>query len=328
MRIVSILVEEPGLLTTVQDLGRQGYRQYGIPLAGAMDQQAAATANIMLGNEPGFGVIECTLVGPVLTFSIATQICLAGGDMNARLSGYPVSLGRVIQVQAGETLKLGTAIRGCRTYIAVKGGIQVEPVLDSLSTFLKGGIGGYQGRALSQGDILDIKKSQFILDEVTTDWGICNELLEYPSGICPVRYVEGTHYHWFDNKSINDFQQYDYTVNPASDRMGYRLQGVALRRSNNRELVSEGVTVGTIQVPPEGLPLVLMSDCQTTGGYPRLGHVITVDIPRLAQLKPGDKIRFSPVTLTQAQSLFIQQMRSLERLAIAADYKWKEKAFD
>ena len=316
---MSIQVEEAGLLTTVQDLGRPGYRRFGVTPGGAMDQQAAVLANTLLGNPPSAAVLECTLSGPSLRFLASTWICLTGADMQATCDSQAVPVGQVFHVDAGQLLSLGYTHNGCRGYIAVQGGVEVPQVMGSASTFLRGGFGGYQGRALQQKDQLIIAKTT-TRKSLSEGAQVSPSLTEYMDQKNGIRYLP-------DNdagvESRQQFEKQSFTVSQAADRMGYRLSGAPVPQWVDREPLSSGVCVGTIQLPADGQPIVLMNDCQTTGGYPLLGQVITVDLAKMAQLKPGDTLQFFPVTLEEAQERLKQQQHDWARLAIAVRYNWR-----
>ncbi len=318
---MSIQVEEAGLLTTVQDLGRPGYRHFGVMPGGAMDQQAAVLSNILLGNAPSKAVLECTLTGPCLRFTAAAWICLMGADMQASCDSRRVAHGQVFFVEAGQRLSLGYARNGCRSYLAIRGGVDVPLVMGSASTFLKGGFGGYHGRALRAGDRLAVVKAP-AGEPQRQGWYASPALTEYLDRINCIRYFPDITISRFPRQQ---FEAQSFTVSQQSDRMGYRLRGKALPRWLDHEPLSEGVCAGTIQVPADGQPIVLMNDCQTTGGYPVLGQVITVDLAKIAQLKPGDFLRFVPVTLKEAHTALKQQQQGRARLAIAACYHWRQK---
>lgn len=298
-----------GQLTTVQDLGRRGYRAAGVPLCGAMDPFALRVANSLAGNPESTAVLEFTLVGPELEFTADAVVALGGADTE-RLPAW-----KPLKVAAGERLVLGECIGGCRGYLAVAGGIEVPQVLGSRSTYLRAGFGGWLGRALRDGDVLPIERRAAPEPDATparvhagpAAWRIDPRILPAYSSAATVRVLGGTHQEEFGRVLFES----EFTVSPQSDRMGLRLLGARIDRSNSDELLSSAVMPGTIQVPPDGQPLVLMADAQTIGGYPQLAHVIGVDLPVMAQLRPGDRVRFTETTLEEAQRLAIVRERAL-----------------
>ncbi len=303
-------VETPGLLTTVQDLGRWGYQQEGMTPAGAMDPFALQVANLLVSNERSAAALEITMLGPALTFLSDTVVALCGADLSAQLDDMPVPLWKSYTVAAGQTLRFGKRRGGARVYLALAGGLDVPPVLGSRATFLRGKMGGLAGRALQAGDTLNTCGRP--------EAGHAGQALR-PTDIpiyqsaATVRIVLGPQDDAFSEQECMRFLTMSYTVTPQSDRMGYRLAGSPLRyrESYNGDLLSEAVPLGAIQVPPDGQPIILMADRQTTGGYPKIAAVISADFSRVAQLGPGDRISFQAVTLEEAQDLCIAQERQL-----------------
>ncbi len=287
-----------GMLTTVQDLGRRGHRAAGVPLSGAMDAIALRVANLLVGNPENAAGLEFTLVGPELEFSTDTIVAVGGGDFGALPRWQPV------RVPAGERVKFGPARSGCRGYLAVAGGLAVAPALGSCSTYLRATLGGFQGRALRDGDVLPVLD---VVREVMGHWHIDERILPAYSPAPLVRVLRGAQADEFDD-TLRDA---NFKVSPQSDRMGVRLSGPPLTRHDATELVSAVVVPGTIQVPPDGQPIVLMADAQTIGGYPQLAHVIDVDRPLVAQLRPGDAVRFREVTLAEAHEVLLARERTL-----------------
>lgn len=327
---MSLTVLEPGLLTTVQDLGRVGYRHLGFVTSGAMDSLACKISNIMLNNAPintqSNACLEFTLLGPTLQFKKPCVVYLGGAMTHSRLDDEPVENNALIQIESGQTLKVGPVIKGCRGYLAIKGGFDIDPQLNSRSTYLRGEVGGYQGRALMEGDELAYehwsKPLQQLLS-ISPSFDLTDYL--YPNGLHPapeVRFIRGQQFDWFSQESMNLFCQQTYTVDQNSDRMGYRLNGSPLIRENQQEMLTEGVTVGTIQIPADGNPIILMADSQPTGGYPKAGQIISVDLPKVAQLKPGDALTFKEVSLAEAQTALLKQQQDLYRLTTAVQHQW------
>ncbi|MEO6567991.1 MAG: 5-oxoprolinase subunit PxpB [Opitutaceae bacterium] len=293
-----VRVLRAGMLTTVQDLGRIGHRADGVPLSGAADPVAVRVANWLVGNDENAAALEFTLVGPELEFLADAVVALGGAAFDDFPRWQPV------RVPAGTRLTFGAAREGCRGYLAIGGGFDVEPVLGSASTFLRAAFGGFAGRALQDGDELPWHAQT---RHVVTGWRIDPRVVPPYLPAPTLRVVRGAHAEQF----LECLLETEFTVTPRSDRMGLRLQGSSLRRGEIGELVSTAVTPGTIQVPPDGLPILLLSDAQTIGGYPQAAHVITVDLPLIAQLRPGDRLRFREVTLDEAQKLLLAREHAL-----------------
>ncbi len=293
---MEITVNRAGMLTTVQDLGRRGFRAAGVPLGGAVDAFALRLVNLLVGNAEDAAALEFTLVGPELKFSSDVTIALGGGDFGALPLWQPVT------VRAGERVKLGAARSGCRGYLGIAGGLDVPVVLGGRGTYLRGKLGGWEGRALHDGDVL---RASEISRQVVGRWHIDERILPVYSAAAAVRCVRGAQADEFDQT----FTTTEFNVTAKSDRMGARLSGPVVTRNVARELVSTTVVPGTVQVPPDGQPIVLLADAQTIGGYPQIAHVLTVDLPLVAQLRPGDTVRFREVSLAEAH----EAMRTRER---------------
>ena len=325
---MSLSVLHPGLLTTVQDLGRFGYQQDGIIVSGAMDATALRVANLLVGNTDHAAGLEITLIGPKISFETDQLIALTGGHLSPTINGQPVSLNRPIWVRAGAALAFGAPVAGCRTYLAAAGGVAVPLVLGSRATYLRAGLGGVHGRALRAGDQLPIGEPSALspliqqsLPEIQPNqpwtqarWTPGPDLCPTPRPTPIIRALPGPEYGQFSEQSQHAFWQQPFTVTTEADRMGYRLQGPNLERLTQAELLSSAVTFGTVQVPACGQAIVLLADHQTTGGYPRLAQVISADFSALAQLRPGQQFRFAEVTLAEAQALYLAQERRLREL--------------
>lgn len=293
----SIRVLRPGMFTTVQDGGRRGHRARGVPLSGAADPFALRLVNALVGNPDDAAALEFTLVGPELRFSHETVVAVGGGEF------ADVPRWRPIVLPAGSTLALGPARHGCRGYLAVAGGIAVEPVLGSRSTYVRAELGGWHGRGLREGDTLPLPD---VRRHVRNHWWIDGRILPHYGPSPVVRVVRGAQADEFDAAWLAQ----TYKVSPQSDRMGVRLQGPALVRRTARDLVSSPVAPGTVQVPPDGQPIVLLADAQTIGGYPQVGHVASVDLPLVAQLRPGDAVQFREIPLDEARALVLAREKA------------------
>ncbi|MCX6954971.1 MAG: biotin-dependent carboxyltransferase family protein [Verrucomicrobia bacterium] len=298
---MAITVNRAGMLTTVQDLGRRGHRAAGVPLGGAMDPLALRLANLLVGNAEDAAGLEFTLRGPELTFASETTIAVGGADFGGVPRWQPV------RVRAGERVTFGTARTGCRGYLAIAGALDVPVVLGGRGTYLCAAIGGLEGRALRDGDVLRAAEQ---VRRVLGRWHIDERILPAYSGAPTVRVVRGAQAEEFGAT----LTEAEFKVTPKSDRMGVRLAGPGVARRVATELTSMTVAPGTIQVPPDGQPIVLMADAQTIGGYPQIAHVVTVDLPLIAQLQPGDTVRFREVTVEEAHELVLSRERKMGML--------------
>ena len=302
---MEVKIISSGMQATVQDLGRPGHRASGVPVGGAMDAFALRVANALVGNPERAAALEFALVGPEVEFSEDGIIAVGGAEVEGLPTWRPQT------VRRGERLKMGACVRGCWGYLAISGGIEVEPVLGSRSTYVRGGFGGLEGRALRPGDVLAIGTMPGQADvPAEFHWQIDPRVLPHYSPTATARVLPGAQAEEF-GESL--FAQ-EFKVSAKSDRMGMRLAGTPLTRSGSTELLSSAVAPGAVQVPPDGQPLVLMADAGTIGGYPQVAHVITVDLPVMAQLRPGDSVRFTQVTLAEAQRLMLARERALGML--------------
>lgn len=303
----------PGLMTTIQDLGRFGFQQYGIPVSGAMDKYSLELANILVGNNRDAAGLEITLTGPTIEFGSSMAIAITGADISPMLNGNSVDMYKTVFVHPGDVLSFGGIKSGSRAYLAMEGGIDVPSVMGSKSTYLKAGIGGLGGKKLLAGDTL---KAVSVTREVPI--GIRkipdNLIPRYHSEIS-VRVILGPEDTRFTSKGVSAFLENEYTVTNQSDRMGLRLQGPKIEHINGPDILSSGISLGTIQVAGDGQPIVLMADRQTTGGYTRIASVISVDITYLAQAKPGERIRFQSISIETAQQLLREREADIVHLA-------------
>ncbi|RZM04125.1 MAG: biotin-dependent carboxyltransferase family protein [Variovorax sp.] len=323
-----IVVAKPGLLASVQDLGRHGHRQRGICPGGALDALALALGNRLVGNPEDAAGLELTMGGCTLRFETATRIALVGGDFGARLDGVPLFPNWSVPVAAGQTLVLSGAAadgRSLRTWLAVAGGIDVPPVLGSRSTDLKAGFGGLQGRALKKGDRLPLGATTLDAARLGRrpfglhgpSWAFDSMPDDLGEAIA-LRVMPGPEFHQFTPGSQAAWFSAPWRITPQSNRMGSRLEaveeGVALERTQKVDMLSSGVIPGTVQVPPSGQPIILMGDAQTTGGYPRIGVVIRADLWKLAQAPLGGRLRMVRVDTTAALAAWDAQQRYLAQV--------------
>lgn len=316
---MSIRVLTPGALTMVQDGGRDGSRALGVGRAGALDPFAHAVANLLVGNVVDAAALEITLAGPRLEFRSGARIAICGAQVDARIGDVAIPGWRPVAVPAGASLSVGACRDGARAYVAVAGGLVADIVLDSASTDLRGGFGGIAGRALQAGDRLAIGAGAGagapVGDLHIARWWV-DPSSEYDAvAVTTVRVVAGR-----DALAPADgLSRREWRVAAASDRQGLRLHGEALQVADPGERISEPVAPGTVQLPPDGMPIVLLADAQTHGGYPRIGHAIRADWPRLAQLRPGDRLRFAPCTHAHAAQARREQAQRLARIALAIE---------
>lgn len=318
-------VLDGGLLTTVQDLGRRGYEGYGVPVAGAMDSFALQAANALVGNPLGDAGLEMTVLGPHLRAGERCLIGLAGADLGARLNGEPIVPWRAYWLPTGATLEFSGPVVGCRAYLAVAGGLDVPPVLGSRSTYLRGGFGGVEGRALRAGDLLSLRAPG--AGRPPTRERLARFRPPVYTNEPVVRVVLGPQADRFTPGGIETFLSSVYEVSGASDRMGCRLRGPRIEHTRGADLVSDGIALGTVQVPGDGQPIVLLADRQTTGGYTKIATVVGADIQYLAQCLPGaGRVRFRAVDLAEAVRLRREQAALLATLAGPRGYRLQEIA--
>ncbi len=317
-----------GLQTSVQDLGRVGFQKYGVIASGVMDPFAHRIANLLTGNDERLATLEITLVGPTIQFTEDAVIALCGGDLSPQLDDNDIKMWRMLPIKKGSTLTFGEPRIGARCYLAVAGGIDVTELMGSRSTYLRAGIGGFQGRALAKGDEVPIGEMDLLQTKALHQ----NTENEFDWLIPPVRYYEepiirmikGKQFDLFDEDSKRQIFSEAYTVSASSDRMGYRLEGARLSLENSTELISEAVAFGSVQVPADGNPIVLLADRQTTGGYPKIGQIAFVDLPLIAQAKQGQPIRFKEISLLEAQRRLIEQEQYIRQVKAAIQLKQEE----
>ena len=296
----NITILQPGLMTTVQDLGRSGFRSSGVPSSGVADRVSAMLANSILGNPENAALLEYTLLGPTLQFQTDTFIALTGATDDSLATLRP------LRVRRGDTLHLGHAAKGCRGYLAVAGGICVPPILNSYSTYAPAKLGGYGGRSLQTGDQLAIGNP--LVTSFSTTWSLNPDVVPLPANPCTLRMLPEGHL----SKAHQAMISTPMHVTAQSDRMGIRFSEAVPPLSATP--LSRAVLPGTIQLPPDGKPILLLCDAQTIGGYPVLGHIIAADLPRAAQLRPGNTVCFSQTTITEAHRLLRHQHNMLATL--------------
>ena len=303
----SLLVESAGLQTTVQDLGRPGFGPEGVSASGAADPVALRLGNLLVENQAGVAGLELTLVGGSFVFPDGAVIALTGADLGATVNGRPLEMWASHTLEPGTKLMFGATKNFARGYLAIAGGIQVDPFLGSASTHVLSGLGGFEGRALRKGDRLRIGKAS---KKVRRRRITLAALYAFkPRKV--LRVTEGPQADWFSEAAKQVFYRDVFRVSEESDRVGLRLEGTALDGSTAREMITEGVSLGAVQVTPSGQPIILFVEQQTTGGYPKIANIIAADLHRIGQLRPRAEIRFQRTSLAVARSLWIEQERLL-----------------
>jgi biotin-dependent carboxylase-like uncharacterized protein len=330
---MGMTVIDPGILSTVQDAGRTGCMDRGFSPSGALDGFSFRLANILLSNPPGEAALEMTLLGASFLFDEPAAAVLAGADMKPLLNGYPIAMNTVFCPRKGDILYTGAASSGVRTYLAVAGGFALKKVMGSCSTNLKARLGGFEGRALASGDRIPFRGFPGGLppDGLTpgslASGGLFNGAEKPPEASpFPIRaaydpgdpltlhVVEGAQASYFSAEGMETFYGSVYTVTAESDRMGARLTGPRVASKNGTDIVSDGIAPGAVQIPGSGMPIVLLNDRQTTGGYAKIGAVITGDLWRLSQAAPGSAVRFARISHAEAEKRYRETGRMLRRL--------------
>jgi antagonist of KipI len=307
--MASMHVVTPGLLTTIQDTGRWGWQNFGVPVAGPMDPRAHRLANALVGNDAGASTLEVTLSGPELVFDDDRFVAVTGADFEVTVDGVPRGLNAPFRVAAGSKLRFGVRRSGARSYLAIEGGIDVPLVFNSRATHLPSRLGGVDGRALRAGDRLPLGKGG--ARRRTVGEGTTATFPEPRKSRSTVRVLPGPQLGRFNAEALDVLQSAPYAISPSSNRMGFRLNGPPLIPKVETEMLSDATTIGAVQVPASGQPILLMADRQTTGGYPTLATVISADIGIAGQLAPGDEIVFVVTTLREAIAALIAEERAL-----------------
>lgn len=301
---MGIRVLKAGMLTTVQDLGRNGYQSQGFSVAGVMDVRSFKIANLLLDNPENEAVLEFTLIGPTLQFTSDTIIAITGGDFQPTVNGEPAPMYTALYMKRGDILKFGSARTGSRGYIAFSSYLDIPVVMGSRCTNLKSKIGGYKGRKLKDEDYIGFRiKRRYLPYFLSRKL----DLDEFDEEEVTLRVVMGPQDDMFTKQGIHTLLSETYTVTSDFDRMGCRLEGPFIASKNGSDIISDGIAFGSIQVPAHGKPIVLLADRQTTGGYAKIATVATVDLPKLVQRKTDHKIRFKAITVEEAQKLYLEE---------------------
>jgi antagonist of KipI len=315
---MTAIVTRAGFLTSVQDLGRTGFRQFGVSTSGALDPFALRVANLLVGNDAAAAGFEITIGGLRLHFEDERIVAWCGGEFDVRVGAKSLPAGHAARVHAGEEVKFGRSEIGCRCWLAIAGGVNVPDVLGSRSTDLRAQFGGFEGRTLRDGDVLPLATKPGSSPPATgiSTWTAPHDWASPAKRHPMLRFIPGVDWNRFNAPTLRRLMSEAFTVSPDSDRMGVRLEGPELKRVDESDLISEAVAPGTIQVPPGGKPILLLGDCQTIGGYPKIAHVITVDLGVAAQLRAGDHARFSEVSLADAHRLLLEREREFQRFRV------------
>ena len=323
---MSIKIIKPGLQATLQDGGRNQYRNIGVGAGGAMDNFAFAAANFLTGNEEAFPVLEINFPAPEILFEADALISITGADFSPFAGDMQIPLWKPVLITENTILRFTKPLTGSRAYIAVHKGWQADQWLNSYSTHLKLQAGGFRGRALQKDDAIVFEKLPFTVEKT--------QVLPWQANLAAVEKIysaekiisciQSAEWNWLDENSQTIFAQQQFTVTSQSDRMGYRFTGTPLRQTNTKELISSATDAGTVQLLPGGNIIVLMADCQTTGGYPRIASVIKADLPKLAQIKPGEKINFRMITLQEAEQEWLQYLKMKQKIKTASHEKIKK----
>ena len=310
-----------GFLTSVQDLGRTGFRELGVSLGGALDPHGLRVANLLAGNDESAAGLEITFGGLRLRFADERIVVWCGGEFKARIGSTSLDAGHPALVRAGEECSIESPALGCRAWLAISGGIDVPLVLGSRSADLRAGFGGVNGRPLRDGEEFPFgenpQRAKLLINKLRKEkiagWKPPHDWSSTERRTPTLRYIRGVDWTRFNDVAIERFATEPFIVSPDSDRMGIRLDGPRLERREDVDLLSEAVAPGAVQVPPSGQPILLLNDCQTIGGYPKIAHVIAVDLPIATQLCPGDRVRFSEVSIRDAHALLLEREQNLQQ---------------
>ena len=306
-----IRVVKPGFFTTVQDRGRYGYAHLGVSPSGAADALSFRIANLLVGNDENAPALEMTLVGATLEFEENAVVAITGAECECQSGPDRMPLNAAFELHAGAVLQCGSMVVGARCYLAVQGGFDVPLVMGSASTLTAAHLGGFQGRRLQRGDVLPIRPRRGSKVRSLRSAALDAKHLDGA-----LRVTQGAQQDWFAPEAFEKLLSSTYVVSEQSDRTGLRLKGAAVRPREQAELLTDGIPLGAIQVPPDGQPIILFVDQQTTGGYPKIANVIAADMHRVGQLRPRDQVRFAELTIAEA----VRMLREQEQ--------WVKEAFE
>lgn len=305
-----------GFLTTIQDAGRVGYQDSGVTTAGVMDTRSFKTANILVGNNPNEGVLEITMMGPMFTFTADNIIAVTGGNLGPKLNGRDIPMYQAVLAKKGDTMSFMGMKSGTRAYVAFAGGLDVPLIMGSKSTYLKSKLGGFEGRKLGTGDTVAFTAPKTTLPNFAKRK---TEAEEFKANVT-LRVVMGPQDDYFTEKGLATFLGSEYTLTNEADRMGLRFEGDLIEHVNGGDIITDGIGFGAVQVPSHGNPIIMMADHQTTGGYTKIASIISVDLPKAAQLRPGSKVKFEKISIEEAQDLYLEEKERLEQLAETFDH--------
>ena len=320
---MSITILKPGMMSSLQDLGRWGFQQVGVPIGGAMDKVSATLANTICGNDENEAVVEMTLHGASFMFNEAACCAIVGGGCKAFAGDEELPFNRLLWIPAFSIIKTTASAQGCRSYLAVSGGFNVKKILGSASTYTPSRFGGLDGRNLATGDMLSFKREQVLqtastLKMLPSGIGISHwhtaDLVEATPNVAIVHAIKGPEFDLFNSSSQENIFRSEFTISSQSNRMGYRLEGKKLTLERKTEMISTAVTTGIVQVTHEGDPIILMADAQTIGGYPRIARICAADIPLLAQTRPGVKIQFKEISAEESSDRCKELSSRMKRL--------------
>ena len=312
---MSLYFETGGFLTSIQDGGRFGYQDIGVSPSGPMDKKAFNIANLLVGNPKDESAFELTYMGPVILFESDNVIAITGADMSPTLDGVEVPLYQAVSIRQGQRLRFAQLKSGLRSYIAVSGGLDVPKVMGSRSTLIRNHIGGYKGRTIQKDDRVPLRSPRAELRHMGKR-KLPSENSDYESIV--LRVIRGPQDKRFSDAGIKTFFSEEYSVSHEFDRMGCRLEGAVIEHKGDANIISDGIAEGSVQVPGNGLPIIMLADRQSTGGYTKIATVISVDLSKMAQVKPGSKIRFKETDIRTAQRLYVKELKKMRAL----ESKW------
>lgn len=315
---MGIKILTPGMFTTVQDAGRRGYQSSGFSQAGVMDTRSYRIANLLVDNDADEAVLEIMMLGPSIEFGEDEVIAVTGAPVGPQINDRPVSMNRALQVKRGDVLKFGYPKTGRYAYIAFAGGLDIQPVMGSRSTHTKSLLGGFRGGRLEAGALIRLRNPRKRLRRMNkrdlSDWKETYKEEPVKPSSELLRVIMGPQEDYFTKEGIKTFLNAEYKIQVDSDRMGYRLDGEAVLAVRGVDIISDGIAFGAVQITPEGRPIIMLADRQTTGGYAKIANVISVDIPRLVQLCTNEKVKFTACSVEVAQRLYRAQREEFDRI--------------
>lgn len=309
---MGIIIKKSGLFTTIQDLGRIGYQSYGFSVCGVMDKKSAIIANMLVDNDINEAVLEITINGPIIKFAESNIISITGSDFNAKINNVSAPLYQAILINKGDILSFGYGKNGSRAYVSFSGGLKIPKVMGSKSTDVRCKIGGFKGRVLKADDYISFENpTDYISNFLSKKIYIPKNNIQQE---VTLRVILGPQDNYFTEDGINTFFSNSYTISNEFDRMGCKLDGPFIKHKNEADIISDGIALGSIQIPSHGKPIIMLSDRQTTGGYTKIGTIISIDIHKLVQRKVGDKVNFKSISIEEAQKLYNDEILYYEKL--------------